>query len=164
MSLSDADMIEFRDATIDDLPAIVGMLGDDVLGARRENLALETLSLENPVIEPYRRAFERIDADPSERLIVGIFHREPVCCAQLSLLPGLSHGGATRAQIEGVRVMSRMRGRGIGHVLIDHLLGEARRAGADIVQLTTDKRRGDAHRFYERLGFEATHLGMKRSL
>ncbi len=155
MSLSDADMVEFRDAVPDDLAAIVAMLRDDVLGVGRET---------GDSMEPYRRAFDAIETDPAQHLIVGVFSRLPICCAQLSILPGLSHGGATRAQIEGVRVASSMRGRGIGYVLIDHVMNEARRAGAEIVQLTTDRRRTDAHRFYERLGFEGTHLGMKRLL
>ncbi|MEZ5375277.1 MAG: GNAT family N-acetyltransferase [Acidimicrobiales bacterium] len=154
MSISDPDMVEFRDAVAADLPAVVELLRDDILGRDRETDDLE----------PYRRAFERIEADPHHRLVVGIFHREPVCCAQLSILPGLGHGGATVAQIEGVRVMSAMRGRGIGYVLVDHLMSEARKAGADQVQLMSSNERTGAQRFYARLGFEPSHVGMKRSL
>ena len=147
--------IEIRRATADDVPAVVGLLADDDIGAARESV---------DDLTPYRKAFEVIDGDPSEFLAVAERHGEVVGTLQLSLLPGLSRRGALRAQIEGVRVARTARGLGLGPVLMGWAIEEARRRGCVLVQLTSDKARPDAHRFYDRLGFVATHEGYKLPL
>jgi GNAT superfamily N-acetyltransferase len=149
------DTVTIRRAVAGDVPAIVGMLADDPLGATREDPA-------DP--GPYRAAFERIDADPSELLLVAEVGGEVAGTLQLSLLPGLARRGALRAQLEAVRVASGRRGAGVGEHLVRHAVDEARRRGAVLVQLTSDRSRHDAHRFYERLGFAATHDGFKLPL
>ncbi|MFW5469295.1 GNAT family N-acetyltransferase [Knoellia sp. CPCC 206435] len=143
-----------RRATRDDVAAIVGLLADDPLGAAREDTGDLTA---------YLSAFDRIDADPAHALVV-LDDGVVVGTLQLTLLPGLSRQGATRAQVEAVRVTSTHRGQKLGELLVQWAVDEARRRGADVVQLTTDASRTDAHRFYERLGFVASHVGMKLSL
>lgn len=157
MATTDADMVEFEDATAADLVAVVELLRDDNLGKTRELAASTDL-------EPYRSAFAEIDADPNHRLIVGRFSERVVSCLQLTFLPCLTHGGTTRAQIEGVRVAASMRGRGVGHVMIWWAIERAKERGCGVVQLTTDKRRADTERFYLTHGFESTHHGMKLDL
>jgi GNAT superfamily N-acetyltransferase len=147
--------VVIRRAVAEDLPAVVAMLADDPLGSGRESTADLT---------PYRRAFDVIDADPSELLVVAEDGDDVVGTLQLSFLPGLSRGGALRAQIEAVRVRADHRGRGLGAVLLQWAVDRARRQGCALVQLTTDKSRRDAHRFYERLGFVASHEGFKLAL
>lgn len=147
----------FRPARRDDVPAIIRLLADDPLGARREEAA-------DPLPDFYWRAFEAVDRDPNNHLIVADLAGRIVGCLQLTIIPGLSRKGLTRGQIESVRVAGDIRGRKIGEALIAHAEAEARRLGAGALQLTTDKSRADAHRFYERLGFAATHVGMKREL
>ncbi|WNE97651.1 GNAT family N-acetyltransferase [Streptomyces luomodiensis] len=144
-----------RRATADDLPAIVAMLADDPLGARQE-------SPDDPA--PYRAAFERLDRDPNQRLVVAVQDGRTVGTLQLTMIPGLSRRGATRSIIEGVRIHADVRGGGLGTQLIEWAIEESRRAGCALVQLTSDATRTDAHRFYERLGFEASHLGFKLPL
>jgi GNAT superfamily N-acetyltransferase len=139
------------------VPDIVRLLADDLLGAARE-------SLEDPLPQPYWNAFDAIDADPGELLVVGVDDGRVVATAQVSFLPGLSRRGALRAQLEAVRVDSSVRGRRIGESLVAWVVDRAHERGADVVQLTSDRSRVDAHRFYERLGFQTTHVGMKRSL
>lgn len=148
--------IGLRRATADDLPALVGMLADDPLGAERET--------GDDDLTPYRRAFELVDGDPAHVLLVAVEGDDPVGTLQLSVLPGLARRGASRGQIEAVRVAGRARGRGLGGVLIGWAVEECRRRGCALVQLTTDKSRTDARRFYERLGFVASHEGMKLAL
>ncbi|NED96999.1 GNAT family N-acetyltransferase [Phytoactinopolyspora alkaliphila] len=131
------------------------MLADDELGAARE--AVDSLDL-------YAGVFKEIDADPRQLLIVAERGGVLVGTLQLTLIPGLSRRAATRALIEAVRVHSSARGSGLGSQLIRHAIEEARRRGAALVQLTTDARRTNAHRFYEKLGFEATHIGFKQML
>lgn len=145
--------LELRRATVDDVPALVDLLGDDELGAHRE--------VSDGDLAPYRRAFELVDADPAHLLVAALVGEAVVGTLQLSFLPGLSRRGALRAQIEGVRVASAVRSRGVGAAMVGWAVGEARRRGCALVQLTTDKARGDALRFYERLGFVATHEGLK---
>jgi GNAT superfamily N-acetyltransferase len=143
-----------------DLAAIVALLADDEIGARRE-------SADPAATEPageYRRAYANIDANHDELLVVGCVGDEVVATLQLTILHHLSHRGAIRAQIESVRVKSSMRGRGIGHQIVEWALARARERGARLAQLSTDKTRVDAHRFYESLGFRATHEGMKLRL
>lgn len=144
--------VTFRIAARDDLPAIVSMLADDVLGQRRET---------GQVDDVYIRAFDAITAQPGNDVYVGEADGDVVATAQLTLIPNLSINGTLRAQIEGVRVASSQRGQGTGEALIRFLIARAREADAGMVQLTTNKSRADALRFYERLGFEASHEGMK---
>ncbi len=146
--------IEIRRATADDVPAIVAMLADDPLGAARENPG-------DPV---YAEAFKEIDADPRQYLAVADAGGEVVGTLQLTFIPGLSRLGATRALIEAVRVRADQRGGGLGGRMIQWAVDTARERGAAMVQLTTDASRKDAHRFYERLGFVASHVGMKLPL
>lgn len=144
----------FRPAVAGDLAAVVALLRDDELGVGREV----------PGLGPYEVAFARIDADPHHLLLVGELDRELVACVQISVLPCLTHGGRTRAQLEGVRVASSQRGAGIGRQLIEAAVAWARDQGCGVVQLTTDAARPDARRFYESLGFAATHVGLKRTI
>lgn len=150
-----------RHATRADLPAIVQLLADDALGAGREA---------GQDMEPYERAFDAIDADPRHLLVVGelVPHGEAagavVATFQLSFLPGISRHGAWRSQIEGVRVADTLRGQGIGNLMITWAIDESRRQGCSLVQLTTHKTRTAAQRFYQRLGFEGSHEGMKLTL
>jgi GNAT superfamily N-acetyltransferase len=151
--------LSFRRARRDDVPAIIGLLADDMLGAGRE-----TLGPGGQVNDGYWAAFDAVDADPNQLLVVADGDGEVAGTLQLSFIPGLSRGGAWRAQIEAVRVSSSRRGSGIGGEMVGYAIGEARRRGCVLVQLTTDRRRTGAHAFYERLGFESTHLGMKLTL
>ncbi|MGF6835204.1 GNAT superfamily N-acetyltransferase [Paenarthrobacter sp. TE4293] len=144
-----------RRARKGDLPGILALLADDQLGAARE-------SVDDPA--PYERAFEAIDADPAHLLVVGELNGDVVATFQLSFLPGLSRKGSSRAQIEAVRVSEVLRGRGVGALMIEWAIEQARGRGCSLVQLTTDKSRVAAHRFYERLGFVASHEGMKLKL
>jgi GNAT superfamily N-acetyltransferase len=143
----------FRTATRNDVPAIVTLLADDAIGAGREG---DT--------DAYWAAFDAIDADPRNHLIVADVDGEVAGTAQLTFIPGLSRMGTERAQIEAVRVGSDHRGRGLGRRMIEWAIDEARRRGCGLVQLTSDKRREDAIRFYASLGFEATHEGLKLPL
>jgi GNAT superfamily N-acetyltransferase len=153
----DLDEVHFRRASEADLPAIIALLADDVLGATREGSA-------EPDGEHYRRAFAAIDADPAHLLLVADLAGEPVGVLQLSFLPSLTHHGGVRAHVEGVRVASSMRGSGLGQRMMEHVIELARARDARMVQLMTDQRRDDARRFYERCGFTATHHGMKLHL
>lgn len=146
--------VSIRDATVEDLPAIVRLLADDALGARRETVS-------DPLPRAYYTAFEAVQRQAGNRLLVAEDAGAIVGCLQLVLLPGLSRMGATRAQIEAVRVAGAARGRRIGERLVRHAIDAARLAGCRLVQLTSDRSRVDAHRFYERLGFVGSHLGMK---
>ncbi|MEV5487483.1 GNAT family N-acetyltransferase [Streptomyces bobili] len=147
--------LEIRAAVAEDIPAIVGMLADDPLGARRE-------SPDDPA--PYLSALERISADPNQRLVVAVREGRVVGTLQLTIVPGLSRRGATRSIIEGVRVHTDERGSGLGTRFIEWAIEESRRENCRLVQLTSDSTRTDAHRFYERLGFEASHVGFKLQL
>ena len=153
---------QFSDLTISpaeaaNLPAIVRLLADDPLGATRERVA-------DPLPACYTDAFAAIDADPRNELIVALRGGAVVGCLQLTFIPGLSRQGAERAQIESARVASSERGQGLGRVLIEWAIERARTRGCALVQLTTDKSRPDALRFYESLGFVASHEGMKLAL
>lgn len=149
--------MEFRLATEQDLERIVEMLADDVLGATREQFVL-------PLPEVYREAFQAIDADPNNELIVACLDNEVVGVQQITFTPYLTRQGGWRATIEGVRTSSSVRGKGIGTELINYAVQRAKDRGCHLIQLTTDKKREDALRFYERLGFVATHEGMKMIL
>ncbi|MET9350958.1 GNAT family N-acetyltransferase [Streptomyces termitum] len=147
--------LQIRPAARTDLPAIVAMLADDPLGALRES---------PDDLAPYRAAFARLADDPNQRLVVAERDGKVVGTLQLTIVPGLSRRGATRSIIEGVRIHSEERGSGLGTLLVEWAVEESRRLECALVQLTSDASRTDAHRFYERLGFEASHLGFKRAL
>jgi GNAT superfamily N-acetyltransferase len=146
---------EIRRATLADVPAIVTLIADDQLGATRESL---------DDLTPYAEAFAALDADPNQLLMVADRNGEVVGTFQLTIIPGLSRRGSTRAQIEAVRVAASTRGTGLGTTLIQWAVDEARRRGCSLVQLTSDKTRTDAHRFYENLGFTNSHEGFKLRL
>ncbi len=146
--------VGLRRATADDVPVLVTLLTDDPLGRDRESSDLA----------PYRRAFAAVDADPAQLLLAVTHGPDVVGTAQLTEIPGLSRGGMTRLEIEAVRVRADLRGQGIGAALFAWIVDEARRRGCGLVQLTTDTRRREAHRFYDRLGFTASHVGFKLQL
>ncbi|MDH6608755.1 GNAT superfamily N-acetyltransferase [Streptomyces sp. SAI-208] len=147
--------LEIRHATADDIPAIVGMLADDPLGAQRES---------PDDLAPYLAALERLSSDPNQHLVVATREDRVVGTLQLTVVPGLSRRGATRSIIEGVRIHADERGSGLGSRLIEWAIEESRRQNCRLVQLTSDNTRTDAHRFYERLGFTASHVGFKLAL
>ena len=149
--------ITLRDARREDVPAIVAMLADDALGAAREVMT-------EPLPASYYAAFDALDRDPNNRLLIAEINGETVGTLQITFIHGLSRQGAKRALIEAVRVASLHRGKGFGEQIIREAVEMARREGCAMVQLTTDKSRKDAHRFYERLGFVASHEGMKLTL
>jgi GNAT superfamily N-acetyltransferase len=143
----------FRSAIETDLPAIVALLADDVIGAGREGES-----------DAYLTAFRAVDADPRNELVVAEVGGEVAGTLQLTYIPGISRMGTERAQIEAVRVAAAYRGHGLGRQLIAWAVDQARERGCGLVQLTSDKRRTDAIRFYESLGFEPTHEGLKLPL
>jgi GNAT superfamily N-acetyltransferase len=147
--------LEIRRATAADVPLIVAMLADDPLGATREKPG---------ELDGYLRAFGEIDGDPRQHLVIALRDGKPAGTLQLTLITGLSRSGATRAVIEAVRVHRDMRGEGVGTDLIQWAISTSRELGASLVQLTSDVTRGDAHRFYARLGFEQSHVGFKMPL
>jgi GNAT superfamily N-acetyltransferase len=148
-------MVVFRDARREDVPEIVALLADDVLGAEREVRADDDV---------YLAAFDQIEADARSRLVVAELDRRIAGTLQLTMLAGLSRQGMLRAQIEAVRVAAGQRGHGLGRQMIGWAIEAAREQGCGLVQLTSDKRRRDAVRFYESLGFTASHEGMKLPL
>ncbi len=156
-SLPAPPLVTVRLARRDDVPAVVRLLADDVLGAERERV-------EAPVAPVYLQAFDEMATQPGNTLLVALRGDEVVGCLQLTITPGLSRMGMRRAQLEGVRVAVSHRGAGIGEQLVTEAIVRARAAGCGLVQLTSDVTRVDAIRFYERLGFKATHVGMKLSL
>ncbi len=149
--------LSFRKAGRDDLPEIVRLLADDPLGAKRERYEL-------PLPAGYLAAFDAIESDPNNELVVACLDERVVGVLQLTFIPYLTYQGTWRALIEGVRVDSGTRSAGIGKALFQWAIGRARERGCRLVQLTTDKSRADARRFYEALGFVASHEGMKLHL
>jgi GNAT superfamily N-acetyltransferase len=147
--------LDIRAAVADDVPAIVALLSDDPLGAQRES---------PDDLTPYLAALERLTADPNQHLVVAVREGRVVGTLQLTIVPGLSRRGATRSIIEAVRIHADERGSGLGTQLIGWAIEESRRLGCQLVQLTSDSTRKDAHRFYERLGFTASHVGFKLPL
>ncbi|MEU3101117.1 GNAT family N-acetyltransferase [Streptomyces griseoflavus] len=147
--------LEIRAAVADDLPAIVSMLADDPLGAQRES---------PDDLGPYATALKRLSTDPNQHLVVAVREGHVVGTLQLTIVPGLSRRGSTRSIIEGVRVHADERGSGLGTRLIEWAIDTSRHEGCHLVQLTSDNTRTDAHRFYERLGFTASHVGFKLPL
>lgn len=158
-SLLDGRQVILRRAARTDLAALVGLLAADQLGAGRDGMTSAA------DLAAYERAFEAIDRDPAHVLLAA---EDPgagvVGTLQVSFLPGLARRGGWRAQIEAVRAAAAVRGQGLGSQMISWAIAEATDRGCVLVQLTTDKRRTDAHRFYERLGFRATHEGLKLAL
>lgn len=147
--------VTFREARREDVPAIVALLADDPIGAKREAPGTE---------QEYLTAFEAIDADPRNELIVVESGGEVVGTMQLTFIPGLSRRGAERLQIEAVRVAASFRGQGIGRRMMEWAVRRGRERGCRLVQLTSDKKRADAHRFYTSLGFVPSHEGFKLNL
>ena len=149
--------LRFREAENEDIPILVQMLFDDELGAKREDISL-------PINKNYVNTFRSIKQDPNNELTVVESGSEVVGMLQLTFIPYLTHIGSWRCLIEGVRIHSRYRGHGLGRELITWAINRAKEKQCSIVQLTSDKRRLDALRFYETLGFEATHEGLKLNL
>ncbi|HLO14221.1 MAG TPA: GNAT family N-acetyltransferase [Anaerolineales bacterium] len=147
----------FRLARHEDLPSIVRMLAEDELGSQREHYV-------NPLPESYYFAFEQINNDPNHELIVAERNGEVIGTLHLMFLPSVSFQGGMRAQVESVRVDKRFQSQGIDSEMMKWSIARAQQRGAHVLQLTTHKSRLDAHRFYERLGFKGSHLGMKLSL
>lgn len=146
-----------RRATRADVPELVRLLADDLLGSQRENYR-------NPLPQSYYDAFDEINRDQHNELVVAEVDGEVVGTLQLTFIPYLTYQGGKRAQIEGVRVDQRYRSHGIGSRLFEWAIKRAREEQCHLVQLTTNNTRSDAHRFYERLGFVASHAGMKLDL
>ncbi|NNE23144.1 MAG: GNAT family N-acetyltransferase [Rhizobiales bacterium] len=150
--------VRFRPATKDDLPAIIALLAADQLGQAREDASL-------PLAAAYLDAFAAIDADRNQLLAVAVGTDDTVIgTLQLSFIPGLARSGAWRGQIEAVRVAEAHRSSGLGQQMFEWAIEKSRARGCKLVQLTTDKTRPDAHRFYEKLGFIASHEGYKLKL
>ncbi|MFB7400819.1 N-acetyltransferase family protein [Streptomyces rubiginosohelvolus] len=147
--------LEIRPATPGDLAAVVAMLADDPLGAHRES---------PDDLTPYQEALQRLADDPNQHVVVAVRQDRVVGTLQLTIVPGLSRRGSTRSIIEGVRIHGDERGSGLGTQLIQWAVDESRRQNCQLVQLTSDVTREDAHRFYERLGFTASHVGFKLAL
>jgi GNAT superfamily N-acetyltransferase len=152
-----AAALAFRRARRGDLPAIVHLLADDPLGAQREADV-------SPLPASYGAAFDAIDADPNQELVVAESVGAVVGVLQLTFIPSLTYRGGWRALIEGVRVAAAMRSAGVGQRLFEWAIARARERGCHLLQLTSDKTRPDAIRFYERLGFVASHEGLKLPL
>ncbi|WP_369688903.1 GNAT family N-acetyltransferase [Bacillus sp. FJAT-26390] len=149
--------LNIRTATINDLEGIVRLLVDDELGVSREQYEL-------PLPQAYIDAFSEIQKQDGNSIVVAVENEEVIGCLQLTFIPGLARLGMKRAQIEGVRVDKQYRSKGIGEALFRYAIDIAKESGCGLVQLTTDKKRSDAHRFYDRLGFVSSHEGMKLSL
>ena len=146
--------VTIRRARRDDVGSIIAMLADDPLGGSRERL-------EDPLPQAYFDAFERVARDPNIHLVVAEDGEGAIVgCLQLCILPGLSSQGVSRGLVEDVRVASHCRSRGIGERLMDWAVTEARAKGCKLVELLTHHTRVDAQRFYERLGFARSHVGM----
>lgn len=152
-----ASTVEFRNAARADLDRIVEMLSDDMLGEKRERF-------EQPLPDSYIQAFEAIEADPNNELIVACLDGEIVGVQQVTFTPHIVRQGSWRATIEGVRTAASVRGNGIGRQMITWAIERAKERGCRMVQLTSDKQREDAQRFYRQLGFKATHEGLKLHL
>src|ERR1700761_4201372 len=153
MNMPDVSQIILRPARREDVAAVIAMLADDHLGRARERL-------EEPLPQIYYDAFARLSVDPNIQLMVAEEGGKVVGCLQLCILPGLSSQGASRGLIEDVRVASDRRSRGIGEQLVQSAVGEAKARGCKLVELLTHHTRVDAQRFYERLGFSRSHVGM----
>mgnify|MGYP000232601871 FL=1 len=143
-----------RRAKLEDLKAIVSLLVDDKLGHTREQAGDE-------IAQEYLDAFAKIDSDSNQYLMVLENDGEVIGTCHLTLMPSLTFSGSTRLQIEAVRVNSNIRGQNLGQQMIKFAINWGKEHGATIIQLTTNKERPDALKFYEKLGFKASHEGMK---
>jgi ribosomal protein S18 acetylase RimI-like enzyme len=152
-----SERFSIRPATRNDLPVIVCLIADDGLGRGREDTS-------EPLAACYTAAFEAMECDPNNEIVVMEHGGAIVGCLQLTFIPGLSRQGARRAQIESVRIASALRGQGLGRRLFEWAIARAKERNCRLVQLTTDKSRDNAHHFYESLGFVASHEGMKLAL
>lgn len=148
------DTVQFRPATRADIAAVVALLADDILGQTREQ----------PDLAPYLAAFGQMQAEGANHLIVGEQDGRVVATYQITFIQGLSQTATRRAQIEAVRVAADLRGQGLGAALMRDAEARARAAGCRLMQLTTNRSREDAHRFYDRLGFTPSHIGYKKVL
>jgi ribosomal protein S18 acetylase RimI-like enzyme len=153
--MTDISRVSIRAARREDVPAIVAMLADDALGSRRERI-------ESPLPSSYFVAFDAVENNAAVQLVVAEQGGAVVGCLQLCILPGLSSQGASRALIEDVRVASSRRSRGIGQQLVEWALAEAQARECKLIELFTHNTRIDAQRFYKRLGFQPSHVGMTR--
>ena len=149
--------LQIRHATANDLSAIVRMLADDFLGQQRERI-------EDPIPDSYVKAFQEIETDPNNELIVAELDNEVIGTLQLTFTPSISFQGSRRCTVESVRVNTRYRGQGIGRKMMIWAIERAKANGCGSMQLMTNSERIDAHRFYENLGFKASHIGMKLKL
>ncbi|PYZ97557.1 GNAT family N-acetyltransferase [Alteribacter lacisalsi] len=147
----------FRNAELNDLPLLVAMLADDELGREREKWT-------DPLPHSYHEAFAAIQRDQNNELVVACKDEKICGMLQLTFIPYLTYQGGWRCTIEGVRTSSNERGKGLGTLMLNWAIDRARERGCHVVQLTTDKKRLDAIRFYEALGFTASHEGMKLHL
>ncbi|MDH3671753.1 MAG: GNAT family N-acetyltransferase [Gammaproteobacteria bacterium] len=154
--MSKGDLV-FRTASRDDVKSIVRLLADDALGTRRERY-------QDPLPSDYYNAFSAIDGDHNNELVVACKNEQIVGVLQLTFIPYLTYEGGWRALIEGVRVDATLRSKGVGRAMFEWAIARAKQRGCHLVQLTTDKSRSDARRFYESLGFQTTHDGMKLHL
>ncbi|MFD1881483.1 GNAT family N-acetyltransferase [Paracoccus pacificus] len=152
--MTDQTTVAFRPADREDVPAVIALLADDLLGQARET--------EDPAV--YLAAFNAMRAEGNNHLIIGTEAGRVVCCYQITFISGLSLTATRRAQIEAVRVAADRRGRGLGEAMFRDAEARALAAGCGLLQLTTNKTRGDAHRFYDRLGFTPSHIGYKKNL
>ena len=146
--------LSYRKARQEEIESIIKMLAEDELGLSRENLAI-------PLDKAYLDAFEQIDSDPNQYLMIVERDNQIVGSCHLTIMPSLTFTGSTRLQLEGVRVSAACRGQKIGEWMIQAAIEYGESKGASIIQLTTDKKRVQAKRFYESLGLKATHEGMK---
>lgn len=154
-----ADGLVMRAARLEDLAAIIALLADDELGSARETKA------QGGSVEPcYIEAFDAVARDANQLQLVAEIDGDIVGCLQLTIIPGIAQRGARRAMVEAVRIRSDLRGRRLGERMMVWAIDEARRRGCRTVQLTSNKVRLDAHRFYRRLGFVDSHVGMKLAL
>lgn len=146
--------LQFRIAQERDLYDIIRLITQDQLGSQRETLS-------NPPAKIYIDAFKAMLTQQGNNFIIGLQDNKIVGCYQFSVIYGVSRGGAPRAQIESVRVEQNLRGAGIGRKLMLDAIDRAKKSNCQLIQLTTDKTRDDAHRFYDGLGFMASHIGYK---
>ena len=149
--------LNFRTAKIEDLPEIVRMLADDFLGSQRERY-------ETPLPESYLKAFKEIETSPNNEIVVAEIDGEVIGTMQLTYIPNVAFQGGKRMLIESVRVEKNYRGKGIGKTFMGFAIDRAKEKDCLFIQLTTNSDRTDAHRFYENLGFTASHVGMKLRL
>ncbi len=149
--------LTFRQATLDDLPALIKLFADDSIGGHGD-------TTDPAALPQYESALAAIEASPNDLLFVGVLSGEVVATAQVTFITSLTGRGTRRMAIEAVQTRADMRGKGIGARLINHCLDVARERSIALVQLTSNAKRPDAHRFYERLGFEKSHAGFKMRL